>query len=443
MNWRARFPVLQIMGDPYPNLGFDPCPGDLTGYEALAAYAGQSATTLNTAVQTLASAGSSQWRGQAADAFRAHLSTDILPLARKAADSVGRAATALHSWSLTLASLQAQAQALDREAAPYQTQLLVARQAAGSPLTAQSPGSATLVPVAPVLTPVQQAQVDAATTALAGITARANALHSEYLTAVQQTSSQLEDAGNMAPKAPGLFSSLWHDATTGWDDMVGRVSGVLHDKALWEFISGVANIVATVAGLLALIPPLSVIFAPIAVGAALAALGADTVLAEFDHGSWGAVILDAGAVIGGAAWIKAAAELSEIYKASELTSVMTKAPTWAGIASKVPLVTKIPVAGKTIDGAEKSVEVAPGMFRMIGASLKEAAGNSKDANALSAVKDFEKYGTWRAVDIVSGQGTWAFSSAGIQAVPGTIHNWVNNAAVGKAPWQEPADAAAG
>ena len=83
------------------------------------------------------------------------------------------------------------------------------------------------------------------------------------------------------------------------------------------------------------------------------------------------------------------------------------------------------------------------MFRMIGASLKEAAGNSKDVNALSAVKDFKNSGIWRAVDVASGGYTWAFSGAGIEAVPGTVHNWVNNAAVGKAPWQESASAAAG
>jgi hypothetical protein len=430
------------MGSPYPNLGFDPCPGDLAGYEALAAYASQSASTLSTAVQALALADSAQWRGEAADAFRAHLDTDVLPLARKAADSVGRAATALHHWSLTLASLQAQAQALDREAEPYRAQLAVIRQAAGPP-PVQPPGIVPLRPVAPVLTPAQQAQSDAATTALAGITARANALHGEYLTAVRQTGSQLEDAGNMAPKAPGWLASHWHDLTSSWDDAVGGISHFVHNKGLLEFISGIANIVATVTGLLALIPPLSLIFAPIAVGAALVALGADALLAGFDHGSWGAVILDAGAVIGGAAWIKAAAKLSDIYKAAGLTSLTTKAPTWAGVASKVPLATKIPVVGKAIDGAEKSVDVAPGMFRMIGASLKEAAGNSKDANALSAVKDFKNYGVWRGVDVASGGYTWAASGAGIQAVPGTVHNWVNNAAAGKAPWQEPADAAAG
>ena len=192
----------------------------------------------------------------------------------------------------------------------------------------------------------------------------------------------------MAPQPPGLFSDLWHHVTSDWDGIVREASDIVHDKAVWEFISGVANVVATVAGLLALIPPLSVVFAPIALVAAGVALVSDMVLAGFDHGSWGAVILDAVAVVGGAAWIKAAGKLSEIYEASELTSVMTKAPTYAGLAAKIPLVTKIPVGGEAIAEAEQSVEVAPGMFRIIGASLKAAAGDSGELDTLSAVKDF-------------------------------------------------------
>jgi hypothetical protein len=424
------------MSDLYPNLGFDPCPGDLPGYEALAAYASQSATTLAGAVQTLKSANSDQWRGQAADAFRTHLGADVLPLASKAAESVGRAATALHNWALTLAALQEEARALDRQAAPYQAQLVTTRQLAAP--SAATPTSASS------LTAAQKAQVDAATTALAGITARANQVHGEYLTAVQQASGQLEDAGNMAPHPPGLFSSLWHHATSDWDDVVRPIDDFFHDKGVWEFISGVAGIVASVAGLLALIPPLSVVFAPIALAAAGVALVSDTVLAGFDHGSWGAVILDTVAVVGGAAWIKAASKLSELYEASELTSVMTKAPTYAGVAAKIPLVTKIPVAGQAIADAEQTVRVAPGMFRMIGASLKATAtGDLTAADALGAVKDFEQYGTWRAVDIVSGQATWAFSAAGIEAIPGNVRDWVNNLATGKEPWQESVDAAAG
>ena len=186
------------------------------------------------------------------------------------------------------------------------------------------------------------------------------------------------------------------------------------------------------------------IFAPIALIAAGFAFGADTLLASFDHGSWGAVILDGAAVVGGAGWIKAAGKLSEIYEASELTDVTTNASTWAGLVSKIPLATKIPVVGDVIEDADKTVNVAPGMFRMIGASLKAAAGDAADENALSrAVKDFDGYGAWRAVDIVGGQGTWAFSGAGIEAIPGTVRTWVNNLSSGKNAWQESADAAAG
>jgi hypothetical protein len=424
------------MADVYPNLGFDPCPGDLTGYQALAAYASRSATVLTDATRTLAAAGSDQWRGQAADAFRAHVHADVLPLAGKAATSVGRAATALHSWALTLAALQDEARALDRQAAPYHVQLTAALRAAGLPATAQPPYAAKL-------TSAQQSRIDEATTALAGITARAEEIHAQYVAAVQRAGSQLEGAGNMAPHPPGLFSQLWDGVESHWDDVVRGASDIVHDKAVWEFISGVANVVAAVAGLLALIPPLSVVFAPIALGAAIVALGADTVLAGFDRGSWGAVILDAGAVVGGIGWIKAASRLSEIYQASGLTSVMTEAPTWAGIASKIPLVTKVPVVGETIDGAEQTAEVAPGMFRMIGASLRAAGGDTRAVDALSAVKDFESYGTWRAIDIVSGQTTWAFSGAGLEAIPGNVRTWVNELATGKSPWQQTANAAAG
>jgi hypothetical protein len=428
--------VLKSMGNLYPSLGFDPCPGDLAGYEALAGYAGRSAATLTEAAKTLASAGSDQWHGQAADAFRAHVHTDVLPLASKAANSIGQAATAFRDWALALASLQDEARALDRQAAPYQAQLTAALRSAGLPATARPPYRATFEPA-------QQARLDEATTALGGISARASDIHGRYLAAVQRTGSQLADAGNLAPPPPGLFAGLWHDAESGWDEAAGFIGHVVHDKGLLEFIAGVANIVATVAGLLALIPPLSLLFAPIALGAAGIALISDTLLAGFDGGSWGAVILDAGAVVGGAGWIKAADKLSEIYKASGLTSVMTKAPTWSGVASKIPLVTKIPVVGTAIDGAEKTVEVAPGMFRMIGASLKAAGGDTKAVDALGAVKDFDNYGKWRAIDIVSGQTTWSFSGAGIESIPGTVRNWVNNVATGNAPWQEPADATAG
>jgi hypothetical protein len=423
-----------MTGTRYPNLGFDPCPGDLDGYRALAAYASRSATALADAVRTLGSAGSEQWRGQAADAFRAHVHDDVLPLAGKAADSVGQAAAALREWALTLSELQDEARALDLRAAPYRTEL-AALPGGG---TQGDLGIGTVVGIVK-LTAAQRAQAEEANTALSGITAQADDIHARYLAAVAKTGSQLQDAGNMAPQPPGLFSSLWHDVEHGFDDTIAFLSHIVHDKALLEFISSAANVVATVAALLALIPPLSVIMAPIALGFAVLAMGADALNAMFDGGSWAAVALDAVAVVSDAGWMKAASKLGELYKDSELTEVMTKAPTWKGLA--VTAVSKIPKLGELAEDvpeADRSVMVAPGMFRMIGASLKAAAGDDSLETAISAVKDLDHYGKWRAVDIVAGQSAWAFSAAGIEAIPGNVRDWVGNIADGKPVYADPA-----
>jgi hypothetical protein len=381
------------------------------GYQALAAYACRSAATLADAVRTLGSAGSQQWRGQAADAFRAHVRTDVLPLAGQASDSVGRAATALRGWAVTLAGLQEEARVLDRQAAPYREQLAVTLRAAGLPAT-------TVPPYPAGVTSARKARLDEANTALAAILTRADDVHDRYLTAVGKAGSQLEDAGSMAPRPPGLFSSLWHDAVSGWDTAASKADDIVHDKALLEFVSGLANVVATVAGLLALFPPLTLVLGPIAIGAAGLAMGADALLAGFDHGSWEAVGLDAVSVAADAGWIRAASRLSDIYRDSGLVSSMTQTRTLTGLVT-----------------GEKGY-VAPGLFQMIGDSLKEAAGGTdRSAAELARVKDFDGYGVWRAVDINAGQLSWTTAAGAIEAIPGNVRTWVNNLAAGQDPWQ--------
>jgi hypothetical protein len=405
--------------DPYPNLGFDPCPGDLGGYQALAAYTTRSAATLTSAVSTLASAGSQEWRGQAADAFRAHVQEDVLPLARTASGSVGRAATALHNWALTLGGLQDEAKTLDRQAEPYRTDLEATLRAAGLPPTATPPYPAKL-------TSAQTARVHAANTALAGILAKADDVHTRYLDAVRAANSQLDNAGNMAPHPPGLFASLWHDAASRWDEAVRGLDNLVHDKALLSFISGVCNVIATVAGLLALFPPLTLIFGPIALAAAGFAMVMDMLLAGFDHESWSAVGLDAISMAADAGWMKAASKLTEIYKASGVE--MKSAKTLTGL-----------VTGKRVD-------VAPGLFKMIGASLKEAAGGTNtvaaDMNRI-AMKDFSGSAIWRSVDITTGQLSWSTAAGAIEAIPGNVRTWVNDGLTGKTPWQESASKSTG
>jgi hypothetical protein len=131
--------------------------------------------------------------------------------------------------------------------------------------------------------------------------------------------------------------------------------------------------------------------------------------------------------------MKAAGKLADLYEEAGLEKSMTEAPTWAGTVSKIPLV------GKVAGDANKSIGVAPGMFRMIGDSLKAATGGTNaTVTELSAIKDLDSYGTWRAVDIVAGQASWSFSAAGIEAIPGNVRDWVNQVATGKTPWQESA-----
>ena len=120
------------------------------------------------------------------------------------------------------------------------------------------------------------------------------------------------------------------------------------------------------------------------------------------------------------------------YEEAGLAKDMTKAPTWAGIAVKVPKL------GSRIPAEARTDSVAPGLFTMIGNSLKEATGGGANATVreLGAIKNLDSYGKWRAIDIVAGQASWSFSGAGIEAIPGNIRTWVNDLAVGKNPWQQ-------
>jgi hypothetical protein len=327
------------MADAFPSLGFDPCPGDLAGYRALADYAHRSAATLEASLRTLSSSaspaapGSPGWRGGAATAFRGHLERDMLPLVDQATGSVQRAASTLRTWVITLAALQDEARALERRARPYSEELAASRR-----LPAPGPAAA--------------ARADEARTVLAAIHMQADDLHARYLAAVSRTSGELQDATDMAPKAPALFAAVWQDVTGGWSLVTGEIGQFVHDRALLEFISGVCDAISTVAGLLALIPsPLSLVLAGIAVGAAGAEMATDSVLAGFDHGSWTAVALDGVAVVSDGTWIKATRQLTDIYRASDAEMASVWSPSGRKIA------------------------VAPSIFGAMGDATKETAGS--------------------------------------------------------------------
>lgn len=413
--------------NPYPNLPYDPCPGDLEGYHALSEYAGRPAGQVGQAARVLALAQSPEWVGQTADAFREHVHADVLPLVNAAADSVGNAAGALRVWYLNLSSLQAQARALNSQAAPYVSDLAAANNSlpAGEQVTpGQSPFAIAPNPFTPLLTPAQQAaraSAEAAAGMLRTIAAKADALHQEYLAAVRQCASQLSPAGNMAPKAPGFWDSVGHDIEHYWDDTVSGLDRAVHDAKVWQMISEVANILATVAGILALFPPLSVVCGPIALFCMGLALVSDLVLAGFDYGSWVQVGLDLAAVIGGWGVLKAGTVLTDVYKDAGAAKAL-ETPTFAGLLSKSKLILKIPKVGDALKNARQAREAVPGLFRLIGQAFRDPAGTSEVSKAffLTGASDelLGKYAVWRAIDIASSQASWTLTGIGI---PGTLN----------------------
>jgi hypothetical protein len=428
--------------NPYPNLPYDPCPGDLAGYQTLSDYANRSAGWVEQAAKVLALAQSPEWAGQSADAFREHVHADVLPLVNSAASSVGKAANALRAWYLTLSSLQQEAQSLNRQAAPYASELA----AANSSLPASErvvPGqSATATPLSPfalTLTPAQQtarANAEAAAGALGGIIGKVDDLHQQYLTAVRQCANQLDLAGNMAPKPPGFWDSLGHDVEHYWDDAVGGVSWLVHDAKFWQSVSEIANIVSTVAGILALFPPLGVIFGPVALFSAGLALGSDLILAGFDGGSLVTVGLDAAAVVGGLGVWKAVKVLTGVYRDAGATKAL-ETPSIAGLLAKSDLILRIPKVGDAVKNANQTMEAVPGLFRMIGQTFKDPAGTSELSKAIrldgAPAELLDKAAPWRTVDMVCSGAGWALTGMSIPGTLSTVHGWISDDNSGGSP----------
>lgn len=421
-----------MAANPYPNLPYDPCPGDLDGYQTLKDYAGKSARYVEEAAKVLAMAQSPEWVGKTADAFRDHLHADVLPLVDTAASSIGKAAAALSAWYTTLQGLQHQAARLNQLAAPYAAELAAANRSLpfSAQVTTGKPAFELALPL-PTLTAAQKtakSNAEAAAGSLNGIYRQVNNLHQEYLAAVSRCAGQLDAAGNMAPKPPGFWDDIGHWFEHTWDDTI-------EDPKFWRFLSEVANVVSTVAAILALFPPLTAIFGPIALIAAEVGLVADTVLYVFFGGSLSAVLLDLTAVIGGKVADAAADGLLGVYKAgvesgeiAEAADGLKSSPTIAGLLSKSKIILKLPVVGNAIEGANHTAPAVPGVLDWISMSLK--GDNTVDVlNGLKDTKLLLKANIWRGVDITVGELNWVPTAIGGSGTYDIIKGWFDGHAV--------------
>jgi hypothetical protein len=178
-----------MSGRGFPHLGRDPAPGDVELTRGVARRVGGLGVELGRIVAEVDGANGGEWKGQAAEAFRATLHDELLPLLWKARDSFDRAGHSLGGWADALAGFQAEAQALEREAASRQATLHAARRA-----LSYSPSGADATTLARL-----DHDVTRATTAVAQLEHQANELHDRYLRAASSVAGELERAGRIAP----------------------------------------------------------------------------------------------------------------------------------------------------------------------------------------------------------------------------------------------------
>ncbi len=100
----------------FPNIGWDPTPGDVHDTRELAKRLGGLASELGTAVNELERIECGAWKGKTAVAFSEYVSTDVTPLIKKSYESFDKASRALHRWAGQLQHLQDEADRLEKQA---------------------------------------------------------------------------------------------------------------------------------------------------------------------------------------------------------------------------------------------------------------------------------------------------------------------------------------
>ncbi|MFD6228095.1 hypothetical protein ACFWFZ_14610 [Streptomyces sp. NPDC060232] len=170
-------------------LGFDPAPGNPAAVLALTRKLGASAKSLGEASRVVTDlvSHSSSWQGEAATAFRASLSRDLPRYLSSAHTSLEEAARRLTGWHDTLVA--------HRElAARYEVQAAAAK--------------------------TEEALTD--------VRRLARELAAEHAAAARRVSATLNAATDeLAPKEPGLLSSIWHKITEDPADALSNASAIL------------------------------------------------------------------------------------------------------------------------------------------------------------------------------------------------------------------------
>jgi hypothetical protein len=200
-----------------PHLGFDPAPGDVGLTQHLARRHYQVAQETRQVLALVEKLDLQALRGRAADAMRA-LQATFPPALRSTASAAETLHAATSSWANQLSGFQAEADALERQAAHAgaQQQALQVKQAA---LPA---GSAVLT-----------ADLESASAAVSGIHRQAQDLHQRYLAAAAKTAADIGDHAGLWDRTEpvrtvleAVLAPLDIVAADHWVSALEKVAGV-------------------------------------------------------------------------------------------------------------------------------------------------------------------------------------------------------------------------
>ncbi|MFF4472952.1 enoyl-CoA hydratase/isomerase family protein [Streptomyces sp. NPDC001599] len=289
----------------FPNIGWDPTPGDVEDTRDIAKKLGGLASDLGTAVRELERIECGAWKGKTAIAFTEYIGEDVTPLIRKSFESFDKASRALHRWSNELKEFQDEANRLEKSAGDK----LDAK--ADAEAKAEGKGSK---------------ELGEASSAVDGVIQKVHDLEERFREAARSIGKELDKAADIAPNEPGFWDKLGKGIADAWD----ATGDWLKEHAdLIKAIGDVMSDITAVLGMLAIVtlpfPPLSAIFGTAAlIGAGLSLATHGVAKAAGADVGWGQIGLDAVGLLPGIGMLGKGAKVVGAAKAASTASRLGK-----------------------------------------------------------------------------------------------------------------------
>ncbi|MBZ6228597.1 enoyl-CoA hydratase/isomerase family protein [Streptomyces olivaceus] len=258
----------------FPNIGWDPTPGNVDDTRDLAKKLGSLASDLGTAMRELERIECGAWKGKTAIAFTEYIGEDVTPLIRKSFESFDKASRALHRWSNELEDFQGEANRLEKSAGKKLDER------ADAEAKADGKGSK---------------ELGEASSAVDGVVQKVHDLEERFKEAARLIGKELDKAGDLAPNEPGFWDKLGKGISDAWDatgDWLKEHADLI--KAIGDVLSDITAVLGMLAIATLPFPPLAAIFGTAAlIGSGLTLATHGVAMAAGADVSWATIGLDA------------------------------------------------------------------------------------------------------------------------------------------------------